>query len=129
MINRNDIKKRFLIGYADGGKMDKRMERRMSWMLLMVSAMWGSSFVASKICMNGGMQEMETVFSIVLCINGSVGSGKGSCHAIGAGSEYCHRAVCGSGPAAEHGVLKEQGGCGGCLSECVSEICPPSEGL
>ena len=37
-------------------------QKNAPWLLLLASAMWGSSFVASKICMNGGMRQFETVF-------------------------------------------------------------------
>ena len=37
-------------------------QKNAPWLLLLTSAMWGSSFVASKICMNGGMRQFETVF-------------------------------------------------------------------
>lgn len=37
-------------------------ERRASWLLLAAAAMWGSSFVASKFCINSGMGPFEIVF-------------------------------------------------------------------
>ena len=37
-------------------------QKNAPWLLLLTSAMWGSSFVASKICMNSGMRQFETVF-------------------------------------------------------------------
>ena len=37
-------------------------QKNAPWLLLMASAMWGSSFVASKICMNGGLRQFEAVF-------------------------------------------------------------------
>lgn len=37
-------------------------EKRASWLLLGAAAMWGSSFVVSKYCINSGMLEFETVF-------------------------------------------------------------------
>ena len=36
--------------------------RSASWLLLAASAMWGSSFVASKYCINSGMLQFEIVF-------------------------------------------------------------------
>ena len=36
-------------------------QKNAPWLLLLASAMWGSSFVASKICMNGGMRQFEGV--------------------------------------------------------------------
>jgi len=40
----------------------KSQETKMSLILLLVSALWGSSFVGSKICMNSGMNGFEIVF-------------------------------------------------------------------
>nr|WP_326171889.1 DMT family transporter [uncultured Oscillibacter sp.] len=37
-------------------------KRNASWLLLAASAMWGSSFVASKYCINSGMLQFEIVF-------------------------------------------------------------------
>lgn len=37
-------------------------KRSASWLLLLASAMWGSSFVASKHCINSGMLQFEIVF-------------------------------------------------------------------
>lgn len=40
----------------------KLTRRGASWLLLAASAMWGSSFVASKYCINSGMPQFEIVF-------------------------------------------------------------------
>ncbi len=40
----------------------KMSRRSASWLLLAASAMWGSSFVASKYCINSGMLQFEIVF-------------------------------------------------------------------
>ena len=37
-------------------------QKNAPWLLLLASAMWGSSFVASKICLNGGLLQFEAVF-------------------------------------------------------------------
>lgn len=37
-------------------------EKRASWMLLIAAFLWGSSFVGSKICLNAGMLQFETIF-------------------------------------------------------------------
>lgn len=37
-------------------------KRRASFLLLLAAAMWGSSFVASKVCINAGMLQFEIVF-------------------------------------------------------------------
>lgn len=45
-------------------KMKSKSYKRYAWplLVLLASAMWGSSFVASKVCITSGMREFETIF-------------------------------------------------------------------
>lgn len=42
--------------------MTHKKESRATWLMFLASFLWGSSFVGSKICLNAGMLQFETVF-------------------------------------------------------------------
>ena len=46
----------------DRENMDRIQEKRATALMFLASFLWGSSFVASKICLNKGMLPFETVF-------------------------------------------------------------------